>query len=56
MNPSRVSTLFVGRSLSHHEFTEPGMNRLNNEAWRARVDSTTRPARPGWTRDYLVPR
>lgn len=48
--------IYLGPTLSHYEFTEPGMNRLNNEAWRARVDSTTRPARPGWTRDYLVPR
>ena len=47
--------VYAGPVLSHYEFLEPGptLKRLTDTDWRARLGG--RPARPDWTRSYLVP-
>lgn len=47
--------VYAGPTMSHYEFTEPGVRRLSDSDWSSRL-STNKPARPPWTQDYLVPR
>ena len=51
-------TVYAGPTMSHYEFIEkgPSLSRLTDQAWSARLSSGPRPARPDWTRSYLVPR
>ncbi len=49
--------VYAGPTLSHYQFVEgPGLVRLNDAEWQARLGSKARPARPVWTQDYLVPK
>lgn len=41
--------VYAGPTLSHYEFTVPGLNRLTDGEWSAQK----KPSRPEWTRDYL---
>jgi hypothetical protein len=53
--PDRM--VYAGPTLSHYEFVEgPGVKRLTDSDWYGRLVGTNKPARPSWTRDYLVPK
>lgn len=53
--PDRM--VYAGPTLRHYEWIEPGpsLTRLTDEQWSSRMNSASRPARPDWTRGYLVP-
>lgn len=52
--PGRM--VYAGPTLSHYELTEgPGLKRLTDQEWGLRL-LHTKPERPFWTRDYLVPK
>lgn len=44
--------LFAGPTLSHYEWSES--KRLSDSEWKERVKLQKRPARPPWTKSYLV--
>lgn len=48
--------VYAGPTLSHYEFTAPGLRRYTDGEWVGLLYANPRPARPSWTRDYLVPR
>ncbi len=50
--------VYAGPVMSHYEFLAPGpqMKRWTDEGWKAALDARQAPARPEWTRGYLVPR
>lgn len=48
--------VYAGPTLSHYEFIQPGLTRLTDYNWQARLGSTNKPPRPVWTQDYLVPK
>ena len=51
--PDRM--VYAGPVFSYYEFEEPGVNRLTDEVWKARLQAGQRPPLPEWTRSYLVP-
>lgn len=51
--PDRI--VYAGPVFSHYEFEVPGLNRLSDEEWKARLAGPSRPATSEWTRSYLVP-
>lgn len=46
---------YAGPASSYFEFADPGFSRLTDEEWMSRL-STTDPARPAWTADFVVPK
>jgi hypothetical protein len=44
---------FVGPVLSYHELAEPGLHRMTDEEWKARLESGAEPPRPAWTADFV---
>jgi hypothetical protein len=52
--PDRM--VFAGPVLSHYEFTKPYGVRLSDEEWKDQLKAGNAPARPPWTRSYLVPK
>jgi hypothetical protein len=49
--------VYAGPTFSHYEFVAgPGLVRLTDGDWHGQVRWGTKPPRPAWTRDYLVPR
>ena len=51
--PDRM--VYAGPVFSHYEFEVPGVNRLSDEDWKARLQSGQKPPSPEWTRGYLIP-
>jgi hypothetical protein len=51
----RDRMVFAGPLLSHYEFEMPGMTRKSDSEWKRDFHENTVPARPEWTRGYLVP-
>lgn len=47
--------IFLGPTMSHYEFELEGAQRKSDSEWRADLKAGKTPARPEWTRDYLVP-
>jgi hypothetical protein len=47
-------TMYAGPVFSHYEFETPAGVRLTDKEWRKTL-SAGAPARPEWTREYLVP-
>jgi hypothetical protein len=52
--PDRM--VYAGPTLSHYEFIQPGLTRLNDSNWQTRLNTAPKPPRPAWTQDYLVPK
>ena len=48
-------TVYAGPLLSHYELEMPGVSRKNDKEWRNDLREGRAPARPGYTRTYLVP-
>jgi hypothetical protein len=51
--PDRM--VYAGPVFSHYEFEVPGVNRLSDEDWQARLQSGQKPPSPEWTLGYLIP-
>jgi hypothetical protein len=47
--------VYLGPVLSHYEFESPVDTRLNDEEWKETLSKGSAPARPDWTRSYLIP-
>jgi len=47
--------VYAGPVLSHYEFEMAGVSRKSDEEWRQDINDGKLPARPTWTRSYLVP-
>jgi len=47
--------VYAGPVFSHYEFEVPGVNRLSDEDWKARLQAGQKPPSPEWTRGYLIP-
>jgi len=45
-----------GAVFSYYEFAHPTSDRLTDTRWREMLDSEKPPARPSWTRDFIVPK
>ena len=45
---------FAGPTLSHYEFEMPGITRKSDSEWKSELAAGHFPARPAWTRKYLV--
>jgi hypothetical protein len=45
--------IYAGPVFSHYEFEMPGVTRLSDEEWQARLQSPDKPSPPEWTRSYL---
>jgi hypothetical protein len=55
--PDRM--MYAGPTMSHYEFIVPGpaLQRLADSEWLQKLSApATKPARPDWTRGYLVPK
>jgi hypothetical protein len=52
--PDRM--IYAGPMMSHYEFTEQGLSRLADGQWQSRLGTASKPPRPSWTEDYLVPK
>jgi hypothetical protein len=48
--------IYAGPVLSHYEFEMPFPQRKSDSEWQADIQANRLPARPDWTRAYLVPR
>ncbi len=46
---------YAGPLLSHYEFEMPGVTRKADSEWRKEIGEGKIPARPAWTKGYLVP-
>jgi hypothetical protein len=46
---------YAGPLLSHYEFEMPGVSRKSDAEWQKDLREGRAPARPAWTRGYLVP-
>jgi hypothetical protein len=46
---------YAGPLLSHYEFEMSGVTRKSDSEWRKQISDGKVPARPAWTRSYLVP-
>ncbi len=51
--PDRM--VYAGPVFSHYEFEVPGVTRLSDDDWKARLQTGQKPPSPEWTRSYLVP-
>jgi len=52
-HPSGGAFLAAGPVLSYYEFKQPMDDRLTDEAWRALLDSASRPDRPVWFQELV---
>lgn len=51
--PDRM--VYAGPVLSHYEFEVPGVSRLTDDDWKAKVQAGQKPPAPAWTSSFLVP-
>jgi len=48
--------VFAGPTLSHYEFSMPGLTRRSDSEWKQILGSGATQLRPSWTSGHLVPR
>jgi hypothetical protein len=51
--PDRM--VYAGPVFSHYEFEVPGVNRMTDDDWKAKVQAGQKPPPAEWTTSYLVP-